>query len=166
MGSNGASISHGPTNISAFGLSLTIPPATGGGCVYSGPFTNYTVNLGPVAFEPKGGDGGLAYNPRCLVRDLSPAWSSQTKPTDVVRLLENCTEIGCFDTVLEALDGVHAGGHFTMGGLGIDAYSSAGDPAFWLHHAMIDRVWTVWQNLDPEKRTNQVWGTATAFNSK
>ena len=166
MGSNGQSIPHGPTNISAFGINAALAPATGGGCTYSGPFANLTVNLGPVAFKPYGPDHGLGYNPRCLVRDLSPVWSSQLKPTDVIRVLSSFTDLGSFDTAFEALDGVHAGGHFTMGGLGGDAFSSSGDPAFYLHHAQVDRIWTIWQNLNAENRTNQVYGTNTAFNGE
>ena len=166
MGSNGKSIPHGPTNISAFGLHLTVAPATGGGCVYSGPFTNYTLNLGPVAFEPKGGDHGLGYNPRCLSRDLSPVWSKNAKPTDVARLINSCDSLGCFGTNLEANDGVHTAGHFIVGGIHMDAFASPGDPAFYLHHAQIDRVWTIWQNKNAKNRTSQVYGTSTAFNGQ
>ncbi|PQE29394.1 hypothetical protein CJF32_00003136 [Rutstroemia sp. NJR-2017a WRK4] len=163
MGSNGAAIPHNATIISAFGLTFPVPAATGGGCI-SGPFSDYTVNLGPVAFAPYGPDGGMGYNPRCLSRDISPVWANNTKPTDVVRLVNGCTDLGCFDTACEAIDGVHGGGHFTMGGLGLDAYSSPGDPAFWLHHAMVDRVWSLWQGLDPKNRVGMVYGTGTAFN--
>ncbi|KAF3480343.1 uncharacterized protein GIQ15_05690 [Arthroderma uncinatum] len=165
MGSNGMPTPHGPTTISAFGFSLDIPPGTGGGCVYAGPFRDYNVSLGPVAFEPKGEMGGLAYNPRCLTRDLSPLWTNNTKPSDIAALLTDCDDIGCFDGQLEAPDGGHSGGHFGIGGLCIDAYASAGDPAFWLHHAQVDRMWTIWQNLKPKTRTHQVWGTGTAFNN-
>ena len=166
MGSNGMSIPHGPTNISAFGINATLAPATGGGCTYSGPFANLTVNLGPVAFKPYGPDHGLGYNPRCLVRDLSPVWSSQLKPTDVVRVLSSFTDLDSFDTAFEALNGVHAGGHFTMVGLGGDAFSSSGDPAFYLHHARVDRIWTIWQNLNAQNLISQVYGTNTAFNGE
>lgn len=166
VGSNGESIPHGGTNVSAFGIHITIAPGTGGGCVAKGPFKNMTVNLGPVAFEPKGGDGGLAYNPRCLVRDISLVWSQQLKPSDVLKVLNGGDTLESFDNVLEALEGVHAGGHFAMGGLGMDAYSSASDPGFWLHHAMVDRLWTIWQNLDPARRTYQVTRTGSAFNGE
>ncbi|KAF7864418.1 hypothetical protein EAF04_006552 [Stromatinia cepivora] len=164
LGSNGAPIPRrNSTTISAFGLTLDIPPATGGGCI-SGPFSNYNVSLGPVAYAPYGPDHGLGYNPRCLSRDISPIWSNNTKPSDVVKLIKNSPDLGTFDTNLEALDGVHAGGHFAMGGLGLDAYASAGDPAFWLHHTMVDKVWGLWQNLDAGERGRQVYGTSTAFN--
>jgi tyrosinase len=58
--------------------------------------------------------------------------------------------------------GVHTAGHFTIGGdPGGDFFASPGDPAFFLHHAMIDRTWWTWQNLDPEERTYKVAGTLT-----
>src|SRR4051794_19132956 len=56
---------------------VILPPGTGGGCVTSGPFKNMTVNLGPMALDEPGGvvasnpAGPLAYNPRCLRRDLT-----------------------------------------------------------------------------------------------
>jgi len=166
LGSNGKTIPHGPTNISAFGIQMTINPGTGGGCVYSGPFTpdKYTVSLGPIAFEPYGPDGGLGYNPRCLKRDISAEWSNNTRPTKVLDVLETPRDIGAFDTLLEDINGVHAGGHFSIGSLGLDAFASAGDPAFWLHHAQVDRTWAIWQSLNPN-RTYQTAQTGTAFNN-
>lgn len=167
MGSNGASIpNRNGTAISAFGLSLVIPPGTGGGCVMTGPFKKHITNLGPVAYAPRGPNGGLGYNPRCLRRDLSPGFSNQTKPSDVAKVIDEPQDLYSFDELLEGLTGVHAGGHFLIGGVGIDAFASPGDPAFYLHHAQVDRVWTIWQGLKPEERLNQVFGTGRAFNSE
>lgn len=60
---------------------------------------------------------------------------------------------------------MHNGGHYTWGGdAGGDFYNSPADPAFWFHHAMIDRTWWVWQNQDLKKRTNVVAGTLTFLN--
>lgn len=39
-----------------------------------------------------------------------------------------------------------------------DIYTSPGDPAFYLHHAMIDRVWWIWQLQDLENRLHAVTG--------
>jgi tyrosinase len=48
---------------------------------------------------------------------------------------------------------VYISGRFTIGGdVGANFFNSPSDPMFWYHHAMIDRVWWVWQNLDVEGR--------------
>ncbi|KMU76698.1 hypothetical protein CISG_05841 [Coccidioides immitis RMSCC 3703] len=61
--------------------------------------------------------------------------------------------------------GVHGGGHYAMGGdPGRDVFVSPGDPAFFFHHAMIDRVWWIWQNLDLKNRQNAIHGTGTFLN--
>ncbi len=99
------------------------------------------------------------------MRDLSLNFSNQTKPTDVVKVISEPQDIGSFDELFESLTGVHAGAHFSMGGAGIDAFASPVDPAFYLHHAQVDRVWTIWQGLKPRERLDQVYGTGTAFNS-
>ena len=62
--------------------------------------------------------------------------------------------------------GVHAAGHFTIGGdPGGDFYTSPGDPTFFLHHAQVDRTWWMWQNQDPAHRTYAVAGTITFSNT-
>jgi tyrosinase len=43
--------------------------------------------------------------------------------------------------------GLHASGHFAIGGDSGDLYSSVNDPVFFMHHAMLDRVWWIWQAL-------------------
>lgn len=62
--------------------------------------------------------------------------------------------------------GVHTAGHFTMAGdPSGDIFVSPGDPAFWLHHAQIDRVWWVWQNQDLRARQRALGGTITLNDS-
>ncbi|KAI4161560.1 MAG: hypothetical protein L6R39_000050 [Caloplaca ligustica] len=172
MGGNGKFIPNNTaTNLTAFGINLIIPPASGGGCVQQGPFKEgtFTVNLGPATFNPNTHGNGLGYNPRCLKRDISTIWAANTRPTYVQYQLANKTcgdDFECFGIVSEALNGTHTGGHYTWGGdPGFDPYSAAGDPIFFLHHAQVDRLWTMWQALNPEVRARQVYGTETAFNS-
>lgn len=43
--------------------------------------------------------------------------------------------------------------------------ASPGDPAFYLHHAQIDRTWWIWQNQDLVNRQNAIGGTITVFNT-
>lgn len=156
---------------------LSIPPGNGGGCVTSGPFKDWTVNLGPVApvladFTPNPEFTGLGYNPRCLRRDISLAASrGWTKDSDVASLIKNSRDFLTFTNTMQGdfpngFLGVHTGGHFTIGGdPGGDLFASPGDPAFFLHHAMIDRTWWSWQNQDVEGRMFALAGTVTVNNS-
>ncbi|KAL9581046.1 MAG: hypothetical protein Q9212_004135 [Teloschistes hypoglaucus] len=171
LGGNGEFIPDAPpTKVTAFGLELNVPHASGGGCVQSGPFHEgtWTVNLGPATLNSSTNPGpnGLGYNPRCLTRDISTVYAANTRPTKVRYQLEHCgDDFECFGTLTEDLNGTHTGGHCTWGGdPGYDPYASPGDPVFWLHHAQVDRLWTIWQALNPKVRAKQTYGTETAFN--
>lgn len=88
MGGNGEFINHTglviPPPVAGVNPTIYLDPGFGGGCVKTGPFSNMTVNLGPVGAAggliingtetdvPQGPDGGLGYNPRCLKRDVGP----------------------------------------------------------------------------------------------
>lgn len=161
---------------------ITIPSGSGGGCVYSGPFVNYTVNMGPVALAVPGTavsvsnpNGSLAYNPRCLKRDLTD-WITQTfnNATSVLSNIVDPIDVDAFQTQMQGIPtlgqlGIHGGGHYSMGGdPGRDLFVSPGDPAFYLHHSMIDRVYWLWQMQDPEARQwgpDALAGTITFNNS-
>lgn len=153
---------------------VVLPAGTGGGCVTTGPFKNYTVNLGPVSLPLNNGSvigGGpgtrLAYNPRCMKRDISAAVNmAYANATAIVHLLRQ-SNIADFQLVMQGIPGsgnigVHGGGHYTIGGDPAgDVFSSPGDPVFYLHHSMIDLTWWVWQMLDFKHRRNQISGTQT-----
>ncbi|KAF7595181.1 hypothetical protein BBP40_006925 [Aspergillus hancockii] len=149
-----------------------IPVGTGGGCMPYGPFSNYTVNMGPInsaGQQPVKYD--FEYNPRCLARDLKRV------VTEVSVTFRNSTElILSYDTIdwfqgimqkdprfpaPEVPYGVHRGGHVGVGPVMGDAAGSPADPMFWLHHAQLDRIWMTWQGLDPGERRNAIWGTHT-----
>ncbi len=53
-----------------------------------------------------------------------------------------------FTTVLE---GFHNDVHNFVGGTMGNIMVSPADPVFWLHHAQIDRLWSIWQTLNPGK---------------
>lgn len=141
-----------------------------------------TVHLGPVspAADPAPPRNpradGYGDNPRCLRRDISNYLSSRyTRTEDIVSLITNSQNIATFQNVMQGAGGgfggfggagggigVHAGGHFTIAGdPGGDFYTSPNDPAFWLHHGMIDRTWTIWQSLDLSARTQVIAGGAS-----
>ncbi|CAI6335949.1 unnamed protein product [Periconia digitata] len=155
-----------------------IPAGNGGGCVTSGPFKSMSVNLGPVQLSLPGGKtesngDGLAYNPRCLKRDLTNEVNRRfANATSVVRNILLPKDVYDFQMTMQGYPGtndigIHGGGHFTIGGdPGRDLFTSPGDPIFYLHHSMIDRVWWMWQSLDVKKRTSAegIAGTGTFMN--
>jgi tyrosinase len=135
---------------------LTLKRGLGGGCIYNGPFTNHTVNLGPVTPGTTGADGGLGYNPHYLSRDINLyiaagylTWSrvlyiiSQTDIYDFQMTLQGIPEIGI---------GTHGGGHYTADNEMSNLFSGPNDPMFFVHHGQVDRVWAIWQGLDPMHR--------------
>ncbi|KAI1440183.1 Di-copper centre-containing protein [Annulohypoxylon stygium] len=153
-----------------------LPPGNGGGCVASGPFKDMVVNLGPVSLPINNGStitgSGLDYNPRCLKRDFSAGVNSAyANATSIVNLIQQNDDIADFQLVMQGVPGsgsigVHGGGHYTIGGdPGADVFVSPGDPAFYLHHGMIDLVWWTWQSLDYVNRRDAVSGTGTFLNN-
>lgn len=115
------------------------------------------------------------YNPRCIKRDLNPyITKSSTTYRNITEAIVNYTKIGDFQGVLQSDSrylftvgniGVHAGGHVGVGGDPMaDQPSTVGDPLWFLHHAAIDWVFTIWQNQNLGARLNQVATTGTNLN--
>ncbi|KAK0713485.1 hypothetical protein B0T26DRAFT_782481 [Lasiosphaeria miniovina] len=175
MSGNGAKVAHQGIPIPGAPRPYNlIPAADGGGCVTTGPFKNMSVNLGPIAptlqVKANPRSDGLGYNPRCLRRDVNKNSAAVTTANYTLDLITKNNNVYWFQTVMEGQFpqgkwGVHAGGHYTVGGDPAgDFYVSPGDPAFWLHHAMIDRVWWIWQLQDLAKRLTEVSMTRTMNN--
>lgn len=154
---------------------IRLPPGTGGGCVKSGPFKNMKVNLGPTSLDLTNGStiangDGRSYNPRCLKRDLTDYCNKKwANSTSIASLILKNNDIWNFQMTMQGWPGtpdlgVHGGGHYSMGGdPGRDFFVSPGDPLFYLHHAQIDRVWWIWQQLDRKTRlgASGISGTGT-----
>lgn len=122
--------------------------------------------------KPNPAQNCMGYNPRCLRRDISKYVSSGwLKDSDAFDLATQYNDPASWMYRLNGdfpsgYLGVHTSGHFTWGGdPGGDFMNSPADPAFWLHHAYIDRTWWIWQNLDVAKRTISVGGTITVLNN-
>lgn len=113
----------------------------------------------------------LGYNPRCLTRDILVESSKRANDEETTKLIEQ-PDIENFWGSLQGgtrtlfqndFMGVHSAGHYLLGGdPGSDVFTSPGDPYFYFHHTQVDRVWWIWQNLEPETRTNAIFGP-TAF---
>ncbi len=169
LGSDGAAVPHQGIQVVMPFTTLPIPfqPGTGGGCVFKGPFSDLTVHLGPVALPLYGSANttGVADptldNPRCLTRDMNSDVAKRFNTfRNTTELILQTNTIEMFQALMSGDPryilgsvGIHGGGHFIMGGNpGSDPFVSPGDPAFYLHHAQIDRVYWIWQMLDFENR--------------
>ncbi|KKY34132.1 putative tyrosinase central domain containing protein [Diaporthe ampelina] len=133
LGGNGQYIPHNGTVITppdgVSGGDIQLPAGVGGGYVVTGPFANLTINLGPF-----GGTFDLLEKPTITDYRLL----SEGVPYTV--------EIG-----------PHGGGHYVINGdPGGDLFTSPGDPAFWVHHGQMDRLWTLWQARNPSTAYTQL----------
>lgn len=178
FGGNGKSIRH-PGIVIQVNLPPTpevitqLPPGSGGGCVTTGPFANFIVNFGPVKAgvnvtlykNPR----NLAHTPHCLRRDFNQAVAGSSINQSAVDILLSQPDIVSFRDIIDrgtvpGILGVHGGGHNAVGGEMLDFFSSPGDPLFFMHHAQIDRLWTLWQNKDLKSREFAISGTGTFLN--
>lgn len=158
-------------------IEVEIPAASGGGCVTTGPFANYTINLGPVGLAsindsaPNPRADGFGYNPRCFKRGLNVISASGASDVNTTHLL-NASSLKSFQDELQGPFtygvpeyGIHSSAHYIVDGdPGGDFYTSPGDPFFWFLHAQVDRLWWIWQSQDTAARVGQIDGTITMNN--
>ncbi|KEY72418.1 hypothetical protein S7711_01086 [Stachybotrys chartarum IBT 7711] len=173
VGSDGLFVQH---NGSTGTAGLHIPSGLGGGCIATGPFSNLTANLGPVQPQQDGlvgvgRDNKLVYNPHCITRDLSSWLASRIYTREAflnATVRGTARDIASFQSEIElqsnGLPGIHSGGHQTLSGANSDLYSGVTDPAFYVHHAMVDRLYWMWQALHYDQRKT-ISGTITFGNN-
>lgn len=162
LSGNGAQVNH-TSNIyipTPDIINVTIVSGTGGGCLTSGPFINFTVALGPHG--PPLTDS-LQYVERCLSRDFRDSYLQQYLSYDNVTTAMIQPDLATFHDVMEN-GGLHSSGHTVIGGLQDDLWSSPQDPFFFFHHAQVDRLWSIWQGVDQGVRTKEVSDTLTIKN--
>ncbi|KAF9891641.1 hypothetical protein FE257_003652 [Aspergillus nanangensis] len=149
------------------------PPGTGGGCVKDGPFRGWIVNFGPFKFVDSFRDtippDSFDYKPHCLFRSLNNVVIDSVSNQAQVDTLLAAPDIIEFRQMTDAfpdaskLLGLHGGGHLAVGQIMFDAFASPQDPVFWLHHGMLDRLWSMWQHADEGSRRNALNGSNTIF---
>ncbi|KAK4196119.1 hypothetical protein QBC40DRAFT_287894 [Triangularia verruculosa] len=157
---------------------IIVQPGTGGGCVTTGPFVDHRVRLGPFNMTetfPVEPEDGREDNPRCLLRDLNKGgierWASFRNSTELILGYDDIFGFhvnaeGDPRWVPQKPMGIHGGGHSAIGGIGGhagDPVISPYDPAFWLTHGQLDRIYWIWQMLDLPNRSD-VFGTGTWLN--
>lgn len=109
------------------------------------------------------------YNPRCFKRSLNSYMATMfTNQACVDRLLESTDIIDFqetlnFNPTMTGSAGIHGGGHNTIGGSMGDFFAAPQDPAFMLHHGMVDRLWAMWQAGNASRR-HAMHGTSTIWN--
>jgi tyrosinase len=60
---------------------------------------------------------GYGYNPRCIKRDISGYLVQRdSTPAKTAALITNSKTIGSFQDTMQAANGVHSSGHFTVSG--------------------------------------------------
>ncbi|CAG8972084.1 hypothetical protein HYALB_00004950 [Hymenoscyphus albidus] len=113
---------------------------------------------------------GYGVNTRCLRRDIGPYLSTRSTTTaQLASVITSSKDIGSFQNTLQAQGmngniGIHSGAHYTIGSdPGGDFYTSPNDPAFWLLHGQIDRLWTIWQSQDLPNRLQVIAGGTAIF---
>jgi tyrosinase len=78
------------------------------------------------------------------------------------------TDIYDFQMTLRGIPGIgigaHGGGHYTVGNDMSDLFSSPNNPAFFVHPGQVDRMWAIWQGLDPVHRQYTLTQTNTYLN--
>lgn len=155
---------------------VKIPRGSGGGCVTSGPFADMILNLPDLDSAP--GDRfpphAFDYSPHCLKRDLNSFISGHfTNQTDVDRLinspdivsLQHNMDVSVWPKLTKVeIMGPHAAAHMQLGRSMDDFWTAPQEPTFMLHHAMVDRVWALWQAKDLENRQWAMNGTSTIRN--
>ncbi|KAH8994117.1 Di-copper centre-containing protein [Lactarius hatsudake] len=98
---------------------------------------------------------------------------------EIEKLLETpAGDYKSFQAVFEAFEGAHSAVHLIVGGdLGGTCPKntpsncipgptwSPNDPLFWMHHAMVDKVWYDWQHRNPESAKSFFGGSVQALES-
>ena len=174
LGNDGEYLNDGPV---VLGPNFTLPHGSGGGCIKPGHFDNFMSTMGPynvnIIFNGSGQlPPGMWTNlstTKCLQRDINAAVSSHYTSKAMVDEMMATDNLEEFQVLMNGAPGtenvgLHAGGHFTIGKIGSDFFASPQDPAFWVHHGNVDRLWAQWQAMDPDKRQYAVSGTSTVLN--
>ncbi|EAW10804.1 putative polyphenol monooxygenase [Aspergillus clavatus NRRL 1] len=135
---------------------------TGGGCVTGGPFADWPTHLGPFQlvsldqlYRPLSQDA-FRYNPRCLQRSFNQVllrrYTNGSVVQDMLRSRTISELLRVLDPSVAGQVGAHPAGHIALGPTMTDVFSSVQDPVFFLHHGMVDRIWTLWQDQGIERR--------------
>ncbi|KAI1343574.1 amino acid transporter [Xylariaceae sp. FL0016] len=118
----------------------------GGSCITDGPFANYTAHVD---------DDGVGMSD-CITRNFNTdTFSSGAAQDQITTCLATDNYVDANDCYSGSL---HNAGHGGIGGKMGNVVASPTDPAFFLHHANLDRLWWNWQNEDLDTRLTEIGG--------
>ncbi|KAH6569860.1 hypothetical protein BASA50_003602 [Batrachochytrium salamandrivorans] len=111
-------------------------PFTPNRCITNGPYVNFY-----STFEFRS----------CISRAITGNLGSTTSfytPEVIFRMVSTSRTYDAFRQAVE--QGPHNNVHAGIGGTMAIVAVSTNDPIFMLHHANVDRVWSIWQTLNPK----------------
>ncbi|KAI8616348.1 hypothetical protein BC830DRAFT_1063517 [Chytriomyces sp. MP71] len=120
-------------------------------CISSGRFASATVLITHPA-------------PQCITRSFSngPQMGSNAYNAAVVgALVRNGGR--WLDFYSQLYEGPHSAVHNAVGGDFGNPPAAGNDPLFWVHHAMVDKIWNDWQDANPGQET-QYFGNRDSTN--
>lgn len=144
-------------------------------CIEKGPFSNATITFGPftsrISFDVTQPSNWQELKPQCIQRQFDDATLQENNNQSSIDALLASPNITMVIRWLNGANilfgftqkGIHGGGHYALGGMAADFFASPQDPAFFLHHNQLDRLWSMWQDRHPELRYTYN-GTSTIFN--
>jgi tyrosinase len=88
-------------------------------------------------------DQGITIKPKT---SRSPGNPADLPMSDTIQAI---LDLGDFLDFSNQLENIHGDVHVWVGGHMSDITAAAFDPIFWAHHAMIDRLWRIWQVRHP-----------------
>lgn len=125
-----------------------IPAAYNDSHVDRAPNPLYSAKVDPVALE----QGAREEDPKAP-NTLREPGADGAPPLPSTAEIEAVLALGDFEDFTHQLENLHNNVHMWVGGnkghMG-DIQFAAFDPIFWAHHAMIDRVWRLWQLRHPQ----------------
>ena len=112
-----------------------------GSCVTNGAFAGKVLHIGPSEQNTD----------HCLARGEDKSVTANVNKVYV----DTCNSRTTYHEMRECVEfGPHGYGHNGLGPVMAAVSGSPSDPAFFMHHAFIDRNWKTWQLKKPERNTN------------
>ncbi|KAK3682973.1 hypothetical protein B0T22DRAFT_502113 [Podospora appendiculata] len=110
-------------------------------CTTTGPFANYTNSIGPNYLATDG----------CIGRNFV---GNPLREMNATAEANRCMTLTTYDEAWVCIYMIpHLAGRISMSSLRPDPLTSPTEPAFYMHHAYVDKMWWDWQEKGPPQLT-------------